>query len=417
MPDHGAVTQDFDVERIRRDFPILQQVVHGARPLVYLDSAATSQKPRAVIDALANYYLHDNANVHRGIYQLAERATAGYEAARARTAELIDAPDPNTIVFTKNASESINLVAYAWGRANLQPGDVIVASPIEHHSNLIPWQELARTTGAELRYFAMNEDGSFDEAQLARVIEGRTKFVAVTHASNVLGTLAPLERIIAAARAVGAKVLVDAAQSVPHQVVSVRALDCDFLAFSGHKMLGPTGIGVLYGKAELLEAMPPFLFGGEMISRVTLERADWKEAPYKFEAGTPNIAGAIGLGAAVDYLQAIGLDRIHAYEERLVAYARAQLEAQGVQVYGPKRRAGLLSFNVAGVHPHDLATLLDREGVAIRAGHHCAQPVMQWLDVPATARASFYLYNTPAEVDALVAALIKAKEFFAHVDG
>jgi len=405
-----------NVAEVRKDFPILERKVHG-KPLVYLDNAATTQKPRSVIQALCDYYERSNANVHRGIHTLGEEATAMYEGARAKVARFINAPSERCIVWVKNASEAINLVAYAWGKRSLRPGDEILISPMEHHSNLIPWQAVARDTGASLRYFPMTEEGRLDLGRLDEMLTRRTKIVAVTHASNVLGTINPVDEIARAAHAVGSLVLVDGAQSAPHMPVDVQALDCDFFAFSGHKMCGPTGIGVLYGKAEVLEAMEPFLYGGEMISSVTYEEATWHEIPWKFEAGTPNIAGAVGLGAAVDYLQSIGMEEIRAHEESLVRYALEVLQGlKDVTIYGPlDERAGLVAFNYAGIHPHDLATALDLEGVAIRAGHHCAQPLMRRLDVPATARASFYLYNTKEEIDALARALEKAKEFFTHV--
>lgn len=401
--------------KLREDFPALHQEVHG-KPLVYLDNAATAQKPKAVIDAISRYYMYDNANVHRGIHALAERATVAYEGARARVAQFIGAPAPETIIFTKNASEAINMVAYAWGAAHVREGDEIVTTPMEHHSNLIPWQQLARRTRAKLRYFDLTPDGRLDISNLDELINERTRIVAVTHISNVLGTINPVQRIAQRAHEVGAVILVDGAQSVPHMPVNVQELDCDFLAFSGHKMGGPMGIGVLYGKPEVLEEMDPFLFGGEMISKVTLEEATWKDAPHRFEAGTPNVAGVIGLGAAVEYLEGIGMDNIWRHEVELSKYCieRMRDAIPEVVIYGPEgERAGLVCFNVPGVHPHDLAQVLDREGVAIRAGHHCAQPLMRMLQTPATARASTYLYNTKEEIDIFVSALIRAKEFFA----
>src|SRR5690606_16027672 len=347
-----------------------------------------------------------NANVHRAIHALGERATAEYEEARRKVARFINAPSERTVVFTKNATESINLVAYSWARARLKPGDEILISPIEHHSNLVPWQLAARATGASLRFFPVTEDGRLRLDNLDELFTDRTRLVAVTHVSNVLGTIVPVETIVAAARRVGAVVLVDGAQSVPHMAVDVQALGCDFFAFSGHKMGAPTGIGVLYGREELLEAMDPFLGGGDMISSVRLLTSEWADLPYKFEAGTPPIAEAIGLGAAIDYLTRIGVDRIHAYERQLTSYARKRLEQiPGVTIYGPRERGGLLTFNVDDIHPHDLATVLDQHGIAVRAGHHCAQPVMEWLGVPATARASFWLYNTEEDVDRLVEGL------------
>lgn len=407
-----------DAQAIRGDFPVLNRVVNG-RPLVYLDSAATAQKPDTVIAAVNQFHERHNANVHRGAYVLSEEATELYEEARRKTARFINAAEPETVVFTKNATEAINLVAYSWARTNVQAGDEIVTSPIEHHSNLVPWQLVAEATGATLRYFDITDDGRLCLDNLSELINERTKLVAVTHASNVLGTIVPLEEIIEAAHAHGAVVIVDAAQSVPHMAVDVQALDCDFFAFSGHKMLGPTGVGVLYGKRKLLEGMPPFLSGGDMIRSVSLDGSEWNDLPYKFEAGTPPIAEVIGLGAAVDYLTALGMDNVTVHERKLVEYALPKLkQVPGLTVYGPERiedRGGLITFNIDDVHPHDLATVLNDQAVAIRAGHHCAQPIMQWLGVPATARASFYVYNTEADVDRLVAALHVAKEFFGDV--
>lgn len=406
-----------DVQAIRRDFPVLDQTVNG-RPLVYLDSAATAQKPRVVIEAVKRYYEQDNANVHRAIHALGERATVKYEEARHKVARFINAPEPATIVFTKNATEAINLVAYSWARNHVTADDEIVISPIEHHSNIVPWQLVARATGARLRFFDITEDGQIRTDNLDDVITDRTKLVAVTHASNVLGTIVPVSEIAEAARRRGAVLVVDGAQSTPHMPIDVQALGCDFFALSGHKMLGPTGIGALYGRRELLEAMDPFLGGGDMISSVTLEGSQWADLPYKFEAGTPNIAGAIGLGAAVDYLSQLGMDNVQKHEQQLVSYAMERLrELSGVTVFGPEHRAGLVTFDVSDVHPHDLATILNEEGIAIRAGHHCAQPVMKWLGLPATARASFYIYNTLEDVDRLVAGLKVAREFFGHVVG
>lgn len=405
-----------NVAEVRRDFPILHQEVNG-KPLVYLDNAATSHKPLAVIRAIQEYYESYNANVHRAIHTLGERATSAYEDARSKVARFIHASSDRNIVWVKNTSEAINLVAYAWGRSHVGQGDEVLITPMEHHSNLIPWQELARVQGAKLRYFDMTDEGEIDLSSLDDVLTERTKIVALTHASNVLGTINPVREITKAAHEKGSVVLVDGAQSVPHMPVDVTEIDCDFFAFSAHKMCGPTGIGVLYGKQEILDAMDPFLFGGEMISNVTYEKADWHEVPWKFEAGTPNIAGAIGMGAAIDYLESLGMDAIRAHEQELVAYAYEVLgNLDGMMIYGPKgERAGLVAFNFADVHPHDLSTVLDQEGVAIRAGHHCAQPLMRRLDVPATARASFYLYNTQEEIDVLARALVKTKEFFANV--
>lgn len=407
-----------DPRRVRADFPILNQQVNG-RPLVYLDNAATTQKPRQVIEALTAYYKTSNANVHRAIHALGERSTEQYEGARAGVAAFVNAPAPGQVVFTRNATEAINLVAYAWARHRLRPGDEILTTPMEHHSNLVPWQQAAAATGARLRFIGLTPEGTLDMEDLLNLLNERTRLVAVTHASNVLGTLNPVAEICRLARRAGAVTLVDGAQSVPHMPVDVRALGCDFLAFSGHKMLGPTGVGALYGRRELLDEMEPFLFGGDMINSVSLTGASWNEVPYKFEAGTPDVAGAVGLGAAIDYLNRLGMDRVFAHEQHLATYALARLGELGdVEVYGPPApRSGLVSFNLRGIHPHDVATVLNEEGVAIRAGHHCAQPLMDWLGVPATNRASFYIYNTEEDVDRLVAALVRTKEFFRHVVG
>lgn len=400
---------------IRQDFPVLRRQVHGKR-LVYLDNAATSQKPYSVIRALTEYYENYNANVHRAIHALGEEATAAYEGARQKIAEFIGAESPRSIVFTRGASEALNMVAYAWGQAHVGEGDEIVITQMEHHSNLIPWQQLARRTRATLRYVSLTEDGRLDLSNLDEFINERTRIVAVTHVSNVLGTVNPVKQIAAKAHAVGAICVVDGAQSAPHMPIDVREIGCDFFAFSGHKMCGPTGVGVLYGKLELLEEMDPFLFGGEMIDSVTLEEATWKAAPHRFEAGTPNIAGVIGLGAAVDYLKSLGMENVARHEAALTKYCveRMRAEVPDVVLYGPEEASsGIVCFNLPGVHPHDLAQVLDHAGVAIRAGHHCAQPLMHWLGVPATARASLYLYNNEEDVEIFVSALIKAKEFFA----
>ncbi len=403
-----------DVWAVRRDFPVLHQEVHG-HPLVYLDNAASSQKPLRVIEAIDAYYRRYNANVHRGIHKLSEEATTAYEEARQKVARFINARSPKEVVFTRNATESINLVAYSWGRANIREGDEILLTEMEHHSNLVPWQLLAQEKGARLRFIPVTDDGLLDLDALDTLLTERTKLVSVVHMSNVLGTINPVAEIVHRAHEVGALVLLDGAQSVPHLKVDVQALDCDFLAFSGHKMCGPTGIGVLYGKREILEAMPPFLGGGDMIREVHLEWSTWNSLPWKFEAGTPSIAQGIGLGYAVDYLTEIGMEAIHAHEQEVTAYALSRLsEIPGITLYGPpaKLRGGVVSFTLEGVHPHDIATILDAEGVAIRAGHHCAQPLMRRLGVVATARASFYLYNTCEEVDALVRAVEKAKQIF-----
>lgn len=407
-----------DVEAVRRDFPILERRVHG-RPLVYLDNAATTQKPRAVIDALSQYYERSNANIHRGLHALAEEATAAYENTRAKAAGFVNAPSPETIVFTRNTTESINLVACAWGRKRLRPGDEIVLTVMEHHSNLIPWQLLAKETGARLHFIDIDDEGRLRRDDIERLIGERTRLVAFTHMSNVLGTINPAREIIARAHRSGALALVDGAQSVPHMPVDVQEMDCDFLAFSSHKMLGPTGVGVLYAKRELLEEMEPFLGGGEMISRVSLEDASWNEVPWKFEAGTPNIGGVIALGAAIDYLEKLGMDSVRAHEMELGRYAlEALARIPGVTVYGPKNadgRGAVVAFNYGDLHPHDIGTALDSYGIAIRAGHHCAQPLMARLGVVATARASFYIYNRTDEVDALAQGIREAARFFERV--
>lgn len=401
-----------DVQRIRKDFPILAQQVNG-KPLVYLDNAATSQKPRQVIDAVKQFYERDNANVHRSLYQLGERATQAYESARQKVARFIGARDWRSIVFTKGATEAINLVAYAWGRHNLGPGDEMLITEMEHHSDIIPWQLLARDTGANLRYIPITDDHALDMEAARQLITPRTKLVCTVHQSNVFGTINPVEEIAKLAHKVGALVLLDGAQSVPHFKVDVHELDCDFMAFSGHKMLGPTGVGVLYGKTALLESMEPFLGGGEMIRTVTMEQATWNDIPWKFEAGTPNIAQVVGLGAAVDYLDELGMDRIQDYVDELTIYGQERLSAlPGVTLYGHRpTSSAVLPFNLDGIHPHDLAQILDDEGIAIRAGHHCAQPLMRKLGVAATCRASFYFYNTMEEVDRLVEGLKTARSF------
>ncbi|MDB5041775.1 MAG: cysteine desulfurase [Candidatus Eremiobacteraeota bacterium] len=403
--------------RIVADFPILGTTTSRGKRLVYLDSAASSQKPRAVIDKLVDYYENYNANIHRGVYEIAARATDAFEEARAKVARFLNAADTAEIIWTRNTTEAINLVSFSWGLYNLAPGDAILTTQLEHHSNLVPWQLLAEKTGAELRYIPSDAQGNLVLDGLDDLLEG-VKLVALAHVSNTIGSIAPLEVIIPRAHAAGAIVLLDAAQSVPHMPVDVQALDVDFLAASGHKMCGPTGIGFLYGKRALLEAMPPFLTGGDMIKRVSYETTSFNELPWKFEAGTSNIADAIALGAAVDYLEEIGRDWIRAHEIRLTAYALEALrplEPRGLQVYGPPRaedRAGVISFNFADIHAHDLASILDTEGVCVRAGHHCTMPLMEKMGWPATARASFYLYNTEEDVDALVAALEKAATVF-----
>ena len=403
-----------DVASIREDFPILRRQVHG-KPLVYLDNAATSQKPEAVIEALAGYYRQFNANVHRGIHTLAEEATAAYEGARARVATFIGAGE-DEVVFTHGATEALNLVAWGWARHHLRPGDEIVVSLMEHHSNWVPWQRVAEERGCRLRVVPLTEDGRLDLEAFDRLLSERTRVVAVTHMSNVLGTINPVAEIARRARAAGAVVVVDGAQGVPHLPVDVGALGVDFLAFSAHKMLGPTGIGVLYGRRERLAEMEPLLGGGGMIRRVDLERSTWADPPQRFEAGTPPIAEAVGFAAAVDYLAGLGAGAVAAHERALVRYAWERLrEVPGVTVYGPEpeHRGGVLSFNVEGVHPHDVAQILDGEGVAIRAGHHCTQPLHRHLGVVATARASFYVYNDAGDVDRLVEGLHKARRLLA----
>ncbi|HEY80267.1 MAG TPA: cysteine desulfurase [Caldilineae bacterium] len=403
-----------DIAQIRADFPILHQEVHG-KPLIYLDSTATSQKPRQVIEALNDYYRQDNANVYRGVHTLAERATAAYEQARLKIARFVHAATPKEIVFVRNTTEAINLVANAWGRANLGPGDEVLITEMEHHSNIVPWQLVTQARGATLRYVPITDAGELDYEALDGLLTERTKLFAFTAMSNVLGTINPVAELVAKAHAVGARVLVDAAQSAPHLPTDVQALGADFLAFSGHKMLGPTGIGVLYGKRELLEAMPPFLGGGEMIREVFMDHSTWNTVPHKFEAGTPAIGEAIALGAAVDYLSGLGMDWVHAHEREITVYAWERLSTiEGLRILGPgpDRRGGLLAFTLDDVHPHDIAAVLDMHGVAVRAGHHCAQPVHDRFGVPATARASFYIYNTLEEVDTLAEALERARAIF-----
>ncbi|ALA69922.1 cysteine desulfurase [Geobacillus stearothermophilus 10] len=404
-----------NVNEIRALFPILHQQVNG-HPLVYFDSAATSQKPLPVIEALDRYYREYNSNVHRGVHTLGTKATDAYEGAREKVRRFLNAQSAQEIIFTRGTTAALNLVAASYGRANVKEGDEIVITYMEHHSNLIPWQQLAKQTGATLKYIPLQEDGTINLRDVEATITKAAKIVAIAHVSNVLGTINPVREIARIAHERGAVVVVDAAQSAPHMKVDVQELDCDFLALSGHKMCGPTGIGVLYGKKKWLEQMEPIEFGGEMIDFVELYDSTWKELPWKFEGGTPIIAGAIGLGAAIDFLEQVGLDAIAAHEHELAQYALSRMaDIEGVTVYGPKERAGLVTFNIDGVHPHDVATVLDAEGIAIRAGHHCAQPLMKWLGVTATARASFYLYNTKEEIDAFIAALQKAKEYFSHV--
>ena len=412
----GSGPRVFDPVKLRRDFPILEQAIHGDKKLAYLDNAATTQKPASVVCALCDYYQLCNANVHRSLHYLAEQATKRFEAARKSVARFIHAPDIKSIIFTRGTTESINVVAHGWGRKFLKEGDEIVLTEMEHHSNLIPWQQVAAATGAKLRFVPVLEDGTLDLADYRNLLSRRVQLVAFAHASNVLGTVNPVKQMTAEAHAAGALVLVDAAQSAPQRTVDVQDIGCDFLAFSGHKMMAPTGIGVLYGRTELLYEMDPFMFGGEMISRVTYDSATWADLPQKFEAGTPNIGGAIGLGAAVEYLESLGMDKVAAYEQELTQYTIQTLERiPGLRVFGhAPDRGGAVSFEVEGVHPHDLAQFVDRDGVAIRAGHLCAQPLMNKLGVPAVSRASVYVYNLREEVDRLATAILKAKEFFAH---
>ncbi|MEH6947543.1 cysteine desulfurase [Bacillus sp. JJ634] len=403
---------------IRKLFPILNQEVNG-QPLVYLDSAATSQKPAVVIEAIEQYYRGYNSNVHRGVHTLGTKATDAYEGAREKVRKFINASSSEEIIFTRGTTTSLNTVARSYGLANVQEGDEIVISYMEHHSNIIPWQQVAKQTGAVLKYIPLQEDGTISLEDVRATVTNATKIVSVMHVSNVLGTINPVKEIAAIAHEHGAIMVVDGAQSTPHLKVDVQDLDCDFFAFSGHKMAAPTGIGALYGKKELLENMEPVEFGGEMIDFVGLYESTWKELPWKFEGGTPIIAGAIGLGAAIDFLEEIGLDNIERHEHHLAAYAMEKMSTiEGMTIYGPKdsaKRAGVITFNLEDVHPHDVATVLDADGIAVRAGHHCAQPLMKWLDVSATARASFYLYNTEEDIDKLVSSLIKTKEYFSNV--
>jgi cysteine desulfurase/selenocysteine lyase len=402
----------------RNDFPILNQEVNG-HPLVYLDSAATSQKPFQVIEAVEAYYKGYNSNVHRGVHTLGTRATDAYEGAREKVRRFINARSTKEIIFTRGTTTALNLVAHGYARRRLGPGDEIVITPAEHHSNLIPWQQAAKATGAALKYLPLEPDGALDLEKVKQTITPNTRIVAVHYVSNVLGTVQPIKEIARIVHDNGGILVVDGAQAAPHIKIDVRDLDVDFLAFSGHKMCGPTGIGVLYGREELLEKTEPIEFGGEMIDHVDLYEATWKELPWKFEGGTPIIAGAIGLGAAIDYLEAIGMDKIEEHDRKLTAYAIRKLsEIEGVTIYGPKEnRVGAVTFNLGDIHPHDVATVLDAEGIAVRAGHHCCQPLMRWLNVTATARASFYLYNDESDIDRLAKGLLKTKEYFGHVFG
>ena len=404
-------------ETIREDFPILFQEVND-EPLVYLDNAATTQKPIAVIEAIKKYYEQDNANVHRGVHTLAERATFAYEGAREKVRKFIHAAETAEVLFTRGTTTSLNWVARSFGEQFLQAGDEILISYMEHHSNVIPWQQLAKKTGATLKYIDLTTDGFLDMAQAKQLITNKTKIVSIAHVSNVLGVINPVKELGKLVHEQGGVLVVDGAQSAPHMPINVQELDCDFFAFSGHKMCGPTGIGVLYGKRKWLEQMEPVEFGGEMIDFVDLYDSTWKELPWKFEAGTPNIAGAIALGQAIDYLENVGLDNIHDHEKELIAYVLPKLQQiDGLTIYGPQdpaTRTGVIAFTLDGLHPHDVATALDMEGVAVRAGHHCAQPLLNYLEVSATARASFYFYNTKQDADRLVEAILATKEFFQH---
>ena len=411
-----AVTarQTLDAQKLRADFPIFEQLIHG-KPLAYLDSAVTAQKPRQVLDTIRTFYETSYANVHRGVYTLSERATAEYEGARAKVAGFVNAPSPREIVFTRSATEGINLVAYSWGLNNLGPGDVVLVSELEHHSNFVPWQYIAKRTGAAFRMIPLDAQGELWLDDLDALVEGRLKVVATNLVSNALGTINPVERLAAWAHEHGAIMVCDAAQAAPHRRIDVQALGCDFLAFSAHKMCGPTSVGGLWGRLELLESMEPFNLGGHMIRKVRFEETTYGEVPGKYEAGTQPIAEAVGLGAAVDYLEQVGMEAIEAYEHELAAYALEKMaDVAGITLYGPsaERRAGIASFNLDGIHPHDVAQVLDSEGIAIRAGHHCCQPLMAKLGVAATNRASFYLYTVPDEIDRLVAGLHKVRKIF-----
>jgi cysteine desulfurase/selenocysteine lyase len=404
-----------DAIALKAEFPILHQDINE-HPLVYLDNAATTQKPRSVIEAIKRYYEWDNANVHRGVHTLGSRATDAYEGAREKVARFLNAASTREIIFTRGTTTALNIVASGYARQVLREGDEIVITPMEHHSNLIPWQQAAKATGATLKYIPLQPDGTISLEDVEATVTENTKIVSITYVSNVLGTVNPIAKITEIAHRKGAIIVVDGAQSTPHMKVDVRALDVDFYAFSGHKMCGPTGIGALYGKAQLLERMEPVEFGGEMIDFVELHESTWKELPWKFEAGTPIIAGAVGLGAAIDFIAQVGLHNIEQHEKKLTRYAMERLSnIEGLTIYGPRvDRAGLVTFNLGDVHPHDVATVLDTEGIAVRAGHHCCQPLMRWLKVTATARASFYLYNTEQDVDRLVESLVKTKEFFSY---
>ncbi len=409
----STVPVGFDVEKIREDFPVLKQKVHG-KPLVYLDSAATAQKPLAVMEALRKFYEVDCANIHRGVHELSQRSTAAYEQTRSKAKQFLNARSKNELIFVRGTTEGINLVAQTWGRKNIKAGDEIVVSALEHHSNIVPWQILCEEKGASLRVVPMNDRGELILEEYEKLLGPKTRLVAAAHVSNALGTINPVKQMIEMAHRAGALFLVDGAQAAPHLKVDVQALDADFYAFSGHKVCGPTGIGILYGKSKLLNAMPPYQGGGDMIRTVTFEKTTYNELPYKFEAGTPNIAGGIGLGAALDYLNRIGLERIAAYEHELLVHGTEALSSiHGLRIIGTAReKAAVLSFVIEGIHPHDIGTVLDRMGIAVRTGHHCAQPVMDRFQVPATTRASLAFYNTTAEIDALAAGLRKVKEIF-----
>ena len=403
----------FDVAKIREDFPVLKQTIHG-KPLVYLDSAATAQKPFAVIDAIRKFHEVDCANIHRGVHELSQRSTAAYEETRVKARQFLNSKTTNELIFVRGTTEGINLVASSWGRKNVKEGDEVIISAMEHHSNIVPWQMLCEEAGAKLRVIPMNDRGELILEEYEKLLNPRTRMVAVAHVSNALGTINPVKEIAAMAHKAGAVVLIDGAQAAPHIKVDVQDLDADFYTMSGHKVVGPTGIGILYGKASLLNAMPPYQGGGDMIKVVTFQKTTYADLPYKFEAGTPNIAGGIGLGAAFDYLNRIGLDKIAAYEHELLVYGTEALsQISGLRIIGTAReKAAVLSFVMEGIHPHDIGTVLDRQGIAVRTGHHCAQPVMDWFQVAATTRASLAFYNTAAEIDALVAGLGKVKEIF-----
>ena len=409
----STVAAGFDVEKIRQDFPVLKQTVHG-KPLVYLDSAATAQKPTVVVDAIRKFHEVDCANIHRGVHELSQRSTAAYEETRAKTKKFLNARSENELIFVRGTTEGINLVSSSWGRTNVKAGDEVIISAMEHHSNIVPWQMLCEEKGAKLRVIPMNESGELILEEYEKLLNPRTRIVAVAHVSNALGTINPIRQMVEMAHRAGAVVLVDGAQAAPHLRVDLQALDADFYTLSGHKICGPTGIGVLYGKTKLLNAMPPYQGGGDMIRTVSFEKTTYNDLPYKFEAGTPNIAGGIGMGAALDYLNRIGLDQIAAYEHELLVYGTRLLEEiPGLRIIGTaKEKAAVLSFVIEGIHPHDIGTVLDRQGIAVRTGHHCAQPVMDWFHIPATTRASLAFYNTQGEIDKLAAGLKKVKEIF-----